>query len=237
MKTFLFIFSIFLTAVSVFAVGPNGFAGKYEVVKYGFIGGETLFDTTNVVLEFVESDSIEGCYHFAVPSTFDTCSITFFNDTMFRINPHNSDCFDSSCYYQVYFGPVYPREPENDTDTVLNGFFRNDSISFSYILGGRSGVFKFTCLGVKMKDTRTLNVGYSQSTVFPNPTINLLHLRNVSTKIRDYQIFSLSGTLQSSGQIVNNRVDVSILPNGVYILKTREENGTLQHHKFVKKGN
>ena len=72
---------------------------------------------------------------------------------------------------------------------------------------------------------------------FPNPVADYLNLQGGSKVGGFYQVFALSGTLQSSGQIVNNQIDVSTLPNGVYILKTREENGTLQHHKFVKKGN
>jgi hypothetical protein len=68
--------------------------------------------------------------------------------------------------------------------------------------------------------------------LYPNPVKSLLNVKNISAKA-NYKIFSASGQLISSGVIANNKIDVSELISGLYIIDIEDITGSVQK-KFIK---
>lgn len=68
--------------------------------------------------------------------------------------------------------------------------------------------------------------------IYPNPVSTVLNVKNISKKA-NYKIYSAAGQLVSSGLILNNKIDVSKLINGVYVIDIDDANGTAQK-KFIK---
>lgn len=68
--------------------------------------------------------------------------------------------------------------------------------------------------------------------IYPNPVRTVLNVKNISTKA-NYKIYSSAGQLISSGLILNNKIDVSRLINGVYVIDIEDVKGIVQK-KFIK---
>lgn len=68
--------------------------------------------------------------------------------------------------------------------------------------------------------------------IYPNPVSSLLYVKNISTK-GNYKIYNSAGQLVSKGIILNNKIDVSNLLNGVYVIDIEDAKGTIQK-KFIK---
>ncbi|KQS92841.1 fibronectin type III domain-containing protein [Chryseobacterium sp. Leaf394] len=68
--------------------------------------------------------------------------------------------------------------------------------------------------------------------LYPNPVKTVLNIKNISVKA-NYKIYSAAGQLVSSGVIVNNKIDVSRLINGLYVIEVVDGDTTVQK-KFIK---
>ena len=68
--------------------------------------------------------------------------------------------------------------------------------------------------------------------IYPNPVKSVLNVKNISAKA-NYKIYTASGQLLKSGLILNNKVDVSGLVNGMYVIDIEDVKGTAQK-KFIK---
>lgn len=81
------------------------------------------------------------------------------------------------------------------------------------------------------------NQEYSEIKVYPNPVMNELKIQGIDN-IESYnaQINNVYGTLiMSKSAIVNDVINVSELPAGVYIISLQSEDNKLGHQiKFIK---
>lgn len=68
--------------------------------------------------------------------------------------------------------------------------------------------------------------------IYPNPVSSILNVKNVSVKTK-YKIYSSAGQLISDGIILNNKIDVSKLINGLYVIELVDGDKTVQK-KFIK---
>ncbi|WP_084110919.1 GEVED domain-containing protein [Chryseobacterium taiwanense] len=68
--------------------------------------------------------------------------------------------------------------------------------------------------------------------IYPNPVTTVLNVKNIS-KRATYKIYSSAGQLISSGIILNNKVDVHALINGVYMIDI-QDGSTSAQKKFIK---
>ncbi|WP_052248391.1 fibronectin type III domain-containing protein [Chryseobacterium taiwanense] len=68
--------------------------------------------------------------------------------------------------------------------------------------------------------------------IYPNPVTTVLNVKNIS-KRANYKIYSAAGQLISSGIILNNKVDVHALINGVYMIDIQDGSTSVQK-KFIK---
>ncbi|MFC0426398.1 GEVED domain-containing protein [Chryseobacterium scophthalmum] len=76
------------------------------------------------------------------------------------------------------------------------------------------------------------SVNQTDILIYPNPVKSVLNVKNISEKA-NYKIYSAAGRLVSSGLIVNNKIDVSALLSGVYVIDIEDKKGNVQK-KFIK---
>ncbi|MFA5814497.1 MAG: T9SS type A sorting domain-containing protein [Bacteroidales bacterium] len=81
--------------------------------------------------------------------------------------------------------------------------------------------------------TGTQDIPADPIQIFPNPTTGILNLSGLA-KPADVKIFSLQGMLIRTIHQVENTVDISDLPAGVYILNISESNHTLVKNFIIK---
>ncbi len=79
-----------------------------------------------------------------------------------------------------------------------------------------------------VKDTNA-----QQVQVYPNPTVDVLNITKVTDKAT-YSIYNMAGQAVNNGKVVNNKVQVSQLQKGVYIIVV-DNNGDVTKVKFIKK--
>jgi len=70
------------------------------------------------------------------------------------------------------------------------------------------------------------------TTVYPNPTSDFLNIKS-DQKISKIEIYDMSGKLVQTSKMNNEKVSVSKLPKGNYLLKIQTENGVVTS-KFIK---
>ena len=86
---------------------------------------------------------------------------------------------------------------------------------------------------VRISQLPTANaVNQTDILIYPNPVKSILNVKNISKKAK-YNIYSAAGQLVSSGVILNNKIDVSRLINGLYVIDINDVQGTAQR-KFIK---
>ncbi|WP_294324731.1 GEVED domain-containing protein [uncultured Chryseobacterium sp.] len=69
--------------------------------------------------------------------------------------------------------------------------------------------------------------------IYPNPVSSVLYVKNISKKA-NYKIYSAAGQLVSSGIILNNKIDVHALINGVYMIDIQDGTSVSAQKKFIK---
>ncbi|HPZ25015.1 MAG TPA: T9SS type A sorting domain-containing protein [Kaistella sp.] len=87
----------------------------------------------------------------------------------------------------------------------------------------------------------TLNIGVlatgenalANLQVYPNPATDVLNITKVSGNAT-YTIYNIAGQMVSKGKIADNKVPVSKLQSGVYMISI-EDKGNVEKVKFIKK--
>ncbi|AZA83955.1 propanediol utilization protein [Chryseobacterium lactis] len=81
--------------------------------------------------------------------------------------------------------------------------------------------------------TREVAKDNSSIQIYPNPATDVLYINKVSPKAQ-FTITNMTGQVVMNGQITDNKVSVSKLTTGAYIISI-EDKGTTSNLKFVKK--
>ena len=71
-------------------------------------------------------------------------------------------------------------------------------------------------------------------TLSPNPTVDEVTINSIS-EFESYQISSLGGSVVDTGKILNNKINLSNLPSGIYFVKLISEEGDSYVEKVIKK--
>lgn len=72
--------------------------------------------------------------------------------------------------------------------------------------------------------TSTHSSQYIQSlNIYPNPSCSFFNIQGLNGDHTSYSVFNLQGKMVESGRIVNNKIDIPNLNEGVYILKIEGE--------------
>lgn len=74
----------------------------------------------------------------------------------------------------------------------------------------------------------------SSFTIHPNPASDTINLYYEDKDISKFEIFDITGKTIKTPEIINNKIDVSGLSSGLYLIKIYLENGTSKLEKFIK---
>jgi len=116
----------------------------------------------------------------------------------------------------------------------LTGFMNIDD---RIVVTAADGVTKVTYrfsedLTVSVKPLVSAEV--NEITIYPNPVSSILNIQGF--KLATVHVYSLSGTMMiHETAAYSNRVDVSLLPDGIYIIKMTDVDGRVAVEKFLKK--
>ncbi|UZT95897.1 fibronectin type III domain-containing protein [Chryseobacterium fluminis] len=69
--------------------------------------------------------------------------------------------------------------------------------------------------------------------IYPNPVSSVLYVKNISPRA-NYKIYNSAGQLVSNGIILNNKIDVHALINGVYVIDIQDGEQITVQKKFIK---
>jgi len=69
--------------------------------------------------------------------------------------------------------------------------------------------------------------------IYPNPTTDALFLHTENQTIKELTIYSVSGNKVMQPAVMDQHIDVSLLPTGLYFLEIRTENGSTIE-RFIK---
>jgi hypothetical protein len=113
---------------------------------------------------------------------------------------------------------------------VMRVAMQKDSIPVNCLSFANGEVEDYTVRISKLPVANTIN--QNEILIYPNPVKTVLNVKNISKKA-NYKIYTAVGQLVSNGFIVNNKIDVSSLPNGVYVIDIEDAQGNAQK-KFIK---
>lgn len=134
---------------------------------------------------------------------------------------------EGSELYYLTSGVVYDSDGEFFTLNVKsNG---------SDIGRGTSGIDNYQWQLTRLEDTVTnIKTSYTQGfevKLYPNPTKGIIYFEGAN--IEQAKVYTLSGQLMKSFDVNNNKVDVSQLSNGVYLMQVVDGVGQFHHKKVV----
>lgn len=139
--------------------------------------------------------------------------------------------------------PVFSNSAANDF-TLQTG----SSAINSGVTTGISNLIPLTDLAGENRFVGTIDVGcyeYQSSvgveeqtinnkiSIYPNPTSNVLTIKNIDSKIESISIFDLTGKIIETVVYNTNTIDVRNLVNGIYFIQINTANG-LYNTKFIK---
>lgn len=113
---------------------------------------------------------------------------------------------------------------------VMRVAMQKGSIPINCISFQDGEVEDYTVRIVKLPASNLINP--TDVIIYPNPVSTVLNVKNISAKA-NYKIYSAAGQLVSNGIILNNKINVSSLINGVYIIELVDGDKTVQK-KFIK---
>lgn len=157
---------------------------------------------------------LDGIHYQEVPMPSDS---TYMIGKLANADAYTSDTLDgtghikvtvsSSCVKVDYVKAYLPKD-------TLDGKHKNREIGFSYTIG--------TCLVTGINDIDNQNISDFVK-IYPNPTSNLINLNFVSPIIKFESI--LFDEVGNQVLISNKKqIDISTLPNGVYVLSIKTDN-------------
>ncbi len=157
---------------------------------------------------------LDGIHYQEVPMPSDS---TYMIGKLANADAYTSDTLDgtghikvsvsSSCVKVDYVKAYLPKD-------TLDGKHKNREIGFSYTIG--------TCLVTGINDIDNQNISDFVK-IYPNPTSNLIYLKFASPIIKfESMLFDEVG----NQVLISNQkqIDISTLPNGVYVLTIKTDN-------------
>ncbi len=202
---------------------------NYLPEDYGYFPTLDLIDDTN-----------EYFIGFATPWSI-LCSSNIFgfqsNPNGFLIDQNNLVCLaEVLCQEDPLNSPcgiIYGRHSEmylEITSLLTYAITQNADDTFSLEINNTEGNSAF--YSSELLSNQDLK--FSEITLSPNPTSNLLFIASENLEITSLSIFNLSGQKVMEIKEATSEIDVSTLQSGIYFLEITSEKGTVIK-KFVKK--
>ncbi len=183
-----------------------------------FLGNN--YDTSGIFTSYFENGNCDIFYKLHL-SEHQISAITWVNDTLVIANSGQS--------YEWFLDGNSIGNTTNAVQPLSNGNYEV-AVTFSDNTTCYSDVYALTNLGLTRLNTPQINIS-------PNPfdsNINIL-----STKPISVSIYTLNGQLvyTSEQEKRHHNLALKLLTAGIYILKSKDENGTVVYSKIVKTNN
>jgi len=133
---------------------------------------------------------------------------------------------------QLVNGPVATLNGQNVTIDLTAGVKVNTSNVTLADLIATNGVVHVIDAVLLPSLASILDNEISDFTVYPNPTVETIYLKN--SDATEYAIVNAIGSVVKSGKIVNNEISVSELQNGQYFIQITTNTNVSSTTKFVK---
>ncbi|MFD1551763.1 T9SS type A sorting domain-containing protein [Putridiphycobacter roseus] len=102
--------------------------------------------------------------------------------------------------------------------------------------GSSTGDFEFTLTQIGAASIASTPAANALN-IYPNPAIDILHIENANN-IQSISILNMNGQIVRDQNIQNQSIiqfDINNLPNGIYVLKATQTDGSIYNSKFIKK--
>lgn len=130
-------------------------------------------------------------------------------------------------FYFFTSGYIYSQVNKSILSPVLTGTFSNNNLIYEV---GKIYVLPTLLLENKNEE----KVIIRDIRAYPNPVINILNIEKLdNSEIKFISVFDMFGRKVYSDTIEDNRIDLSHLSSGIYIVKLDDEN--YKDFKIIKK--
>ena len=208
--------------------GNNGTRG----VKLYDDGSPAITGSSRRLYQLVQGLTIGNDYNFSIDSRSEaagTPSEVYILNTAIA----NEDGIDANKYADA--SVVTGMDITNDEDAWVTNTFTFTATTTEVVIyvrslnsiDGNTEVF-YDNISLQMAATASVDdVFASNLKIYPNPANDYLTIESKNIKIESIEIYSLLGQkMKSDLQLKSNRLDVSDLSNGLYLLKVNSESGS-----------
>ena len=133
----------------------------------------------------------------------------------------NGNCSDWSCKEDISGQSCADPDNYNDRNNLLGGFSQDTALNLQF----------GSC------DNST-HIGHIENNIFlyPNPTKRFLTI-HCNNNINTLKVFNMIGNLVMDRNIFKNQttLDIEYIPNGMYFVELKFDNGSIINSKFIKK--
>jgi len=121
------------------------------------------------------------------------------------------------------------------TPSATGVYYLGFNVYTTAAMSGNFGLMAFDNISLTTSSLSTSENLLSESLqVYPNPTSDYLNIKG-SKKVSGVKVLDVSGRVVLSSDKAEQRIDVSQLVKGAYILTVKNTDGTSSTHKFIKK--
>ncbi len=132
-----------------------------------------------------------------------------------------------------FFEPMAPYTPVYaGKDPVIPYFIHYTSATNNSLIKSSVDNFKIEAINVNLSTSESTKVDNSLVSIYPNPTSDFINWKS-SVKINSVEVLDVTGKVLKTN-LKDNKIDVSDLVKGNYILKIKTEIGS-ESKKFLKK--
>lgn len=236
---------------------------NYMLTDFGGTSSEIVADPTdetNTVAKTIKTDAAEtwagttvgGAAGFANPipftETFTTMSVDVWspaagypvrlkvedaNDPTISVETEDTSTVAMG-WETLYFD--FSNNAEGTAPLNLDNTYNKASIFFNFgTSGGDAGELTFYWDNMYFLDnTGIINNEFETLSIYPNPAVDVLHLRNAAN-LKNVTIYSVNGQMIYSAEKVGSSIDLSNFTSGFYTITAKGIDGTQYHAKFIVK--
>lgn len=140
---------------------------------------------------------------------------------------------------QSYSAPLSTLGLTDSAITVLASGFLDSTVnsngkSFGLWVAKASGnaLIPLPLASVTNVSTELTSIG---SMLYPNPATETLTIAGIGSNIETIEIMDISGKIMNEIQVLSKEtIDISLLPQGMYLLKVQDDSGSLSVQRFLK---
>lgn len=130
------------------------------------------------------------------------------------------------------FENIFTFNNESGYSALAGLHFEDDAFFGTTFYGGINGygtVYKFTEESLSADDLNSMQIS-----IFPNPVRNFVQIQS-ETEVKTFQLYSITGKqLMKKAELYKNKLDLTELPIGIYILKLLMTDGRIKALKLIK---